>query len=138
MTSQKPIMSHLFSRQIPPINLRLSLPPLHGHQLKHGFGAVVLEGGDEAHIKGSGVILSDELHRCGRGIQPDRHQSAIVQELSRGIAASGEWRMLLQRRDNHSIADHQLSFSPCAYKCAPTGPYAVALCQNPGHIRVGT
>ena len=58
MTSKKPIMSRLFSRQIPPIILRLSLPPLHGHQLEHDFEAVVPEGGDEAQIKGPIIHVS--------------------------------------------------------------------------------
>lgn len=90
MTSKKPIMSRLFSRQIPPINLRLSLPPLHGHQLEHGFEAVVPEGGDEAHIERSGVILGDELHRCGRGDTATGINPTSSRDSLRGTVAFGK------------------------------------------------
>ena len=90
MTSQKPIMSHLSSRQIPPIILRLSLPPLHGHQLEHGFEAAVPEGGDEAHVKRSGAILGDELHQgSGRSFQAGINPPSFRNSL-REIAASGK------------------------------------------------
>ena len=63
------------------------LHPLHGHQLEHGFEAVVPEGGDEAHVKRSGVILGDEFHRCGRGIQPPASIRRCAGSLPRKIAA---------------------------------------------------
>ena len=64
MTSKKPIMSRLFSRQIPPINLRLSLPPPHRHQFKQGFKAILPNWGNKPDVERFGVILRNSHPRA--------------------------------------------------------------------------